>query len=242
MPRSRGTSITEWSDQGTEMPVPIDASLTDSEYEDVYALRGKGARRDHRRDVDFQEEEKEDSAPLIDFEDDAAEKTTTTKTTGMGEETKPADRLKMLLRQMEMEVIDSTPVAPRTMTQPVKHVEKHVEEEVKGWRSGRRLGLGHEVERRHVDAPSSPEMHIGELDEDGDDAIESPPTPPLRLHNPYLARRNDREFKQGYLGPRSLTRNCSSIPIERWSIAFQSSRLTEPYVKWKHKGPSFLLT
>jgi hypothetical protein len=222
MPQSRGTSITEWSDQGTEMPPLVEASVSDLEY-DAYGLRGKAAWKGGRYGTSRRKEEQDDSAPLIDFEEDPAVPAVPIRVVdkmgmGMGEETKPADRLKMLLRQMEMEVIDSTPAVPRTSGQSVEEVKA---EEIKtGWRSGRRLGLGGEGERRDAHVPSSPEMHGGdsELEDDGDDEIESPPTPPLRLHNPYLARRNDREWRKTPAWYPSELRNCTAVPNEGWSI------------------------
>lgn len=166
------------------MPPPVDTSLSD--YEDAYGLRGKGGWGDMQRHDD------QDQAPLIDFEEEIP----ATQKMGAMEETKPADRLKMLLRQMEMEVIDSTPAVPRVL----RPSEQKAEETKTGWRSGRRLGLNHDAERFRDEAPSSPEIASREHDDDGDDEIESPPTPPLRLHNPYLARRNDRTCAFGKIG------------------------------------------
>ena len=182
------------------MPPQMGGSAT--EYEEEYGISTKGSYRLQR------EHAEQDQTPLIDFEDD------TPKQKPLMEGTKPADRLKMLLRQMEMEVFDSTPVLPRTM-------RKEITEEVRsGWRGGRRLGLA--VESAYGDeVPSSP-GRVLEHEEDGDDEVESPPTPPLRLQNPYLARQNGREFCAKSVGLLLTNRHCPEFALERSQITVPS--------------------
>jgi hypothetical protein len=112
----------------------------------------------------------------------------------------PAEKLKMLLRQMEVEVRDTTPAPPMVAARSIPRSESHVVPTPSaargGWREGRRRGLEQigQEERRSV--PSSPEVpHRDEREEEE----ESPPTPPHRITNPYLysSRRtsDDRESR-----------------------------------------------
>jgi hypothetical protein len=156
------------------MPTPRD--LDDSD--DLTELQKRGWREE---------------PPLIDFGDDnpvEAEKHI---------EPRPTDRLKMLLRQMEIEVMDSRP--PEQTAQPTRHYEVE-DEEVKPeprWRAGRRLGLRRDEVLRE-EMISSPERSPAEA-EDDEEEQESPPTPPLRLTNQYSARRNDCQcdIERGYV-------------------------------------------
>lgn len=148
------------------MPTPRD--LDDSD--DLTELQKRGWREE---------------PPLIDFGDDIPAEMSNQK------EARPTDRLKMLLRQMEMEVIDSKPTERGMVSSPEYGAP---DEEVKPeprWRAGRRLGL------RRDEAPAeevsrSPEEPPVQLDQEEDD-LESPPTPPIRLTHPYSARRREGE-------------------------------------------------
>lgn len=146
------------------MPTPRD--LDDSD--DLTELQKRGWREE---------------PPLIDFEDDVPVEM------DKRAEPRPTDRLKMLLRQMEMEVIDSKPVERDVPLSPERQIQ---DEEVKPeprWRAGRRLGLRRGDSPRE-EIPSSPERSPTEIEED-EEELESPPTPPIRLTNPYSTKRRD---------------------------------------------------
>lgn len=109
--------------------------------------------------------------PLIDFDEPAEKHLTQVE--------KPADRLKMLLRQMEAEVEETKikQAAVRAVS-PVKDVKSN-------WRDGRRGVLEQQQARRRY---SSQEENV-EPGSEADGEEDSPPTPPLRITNPYLSRR-----------------------------------------------------
>jgi hypothetical protein len=156
----------EWSDDGTEIP----RSHRGDEKEDM-GITIVGAKEG--RLIDFDEEEETD-------QDQGVVKMT------------PAEKLKLLLKQMEVEVRDSTPAPSRIQARPV---EKRAEEQRGGWRDERRRGVPQRDRQAVQSRTSSPERP--QLARD-DQEEESPPTPPPRITNPYLysARRtsDDREW------------------------------------------------
>ena len=149
--------------------------------------------------------------PLIDLEDDATSKYRAAPRIAM-DETKhgdtptptptPGEKLRLLLRQMEAEVRDTTPAPPPTTTirqhrRPSESSDDHAligsTNSRSNWREGRRIGALPK-ERRHT-PPSSPEKRFNdparepELDDEDEqqEAMDdSPPPPPLRITNPYL--------------------------------------------------------
>ena len=157
MPRSNesNTSITTagYSEQGTETPLP---RLDDEEYGEKLIWNDE---------------------PLIDFEDDADIDPV------QGEKERPADRLKMLLRQMEVEV-EQTKIKQavvRALTPPRDQVNH-----TSHWRQGRKGILG-EPSRSFSD---NEDQGDGLAGSDADGEEDSPPTPPPRISNPYSSRRN----------------------------------------------------
>ncbi len=119
-----------------------------------------------------------DEPPLIDFDEPAEEVEVKVE--------KPADRLKMLLRQMEAEVEETKhkQEAVRAMS-PVKETPREVRS---NWRNGRRGMISSET---HNGEPRVDIAENGHLVDGSDADVEedSPPTPPLRITNPYLSRR-----------------------------------------------------
>ncbi|ORY26336.1 hypothetical protein BCR39DRAFT_560592 [Naematelia encephala] len=118
-----GSSRTSWSD---DAPTSHPRSETS---EGVTVIGGRG----------------DQEALLIDFGSDGDGER-------VREEMKPGDKLRILLRQMETEVRDTTPAKPEEMRP--------------AWKERRARA-------------------ISPLDEKED----SPPTPPMRIHNPYLNRK-----------------------------------------------------
>ena len=140
---------------------------------------------------------REDDAPLISFDEDEIPRTGYShrdevddrRTNGAVGGPTPSDKLKMLLRRMDMEIRTTTPAVRRTYEMEEQeqeteeeyddHVEtKEPEHFVTGWRAGRRTGL------------ARPETHIAEMEAgEQEEEREDPPTPPIRaVNNPYLAR------------------------------------------------------
>ena len=119
--------------------------------------------------------------PLIDFGEDKYGQEASLTKGGQAEQT-PGDRLRMLLRQMEAEVRDTTP----TKTSPLVEENKPKS----AWRDGRRRILPRDNPQENArdddDDEEEEEGDEGHSDEEDD----SPPTPPLRITNPYLSRRN----------------------------------------------------
>lgn len=149
--------------------------------------------------IELQKRGWKDEAPLIDFEEDVPPASKGTM------EPRPTDRLKMLLKQMEMEVIDSTPSARARGPEAREEV---LEEEVKPearWRAGRRLGLRREEQMRQ-EVPSLPEHSPAD-----DEELESPLTPPLRLSNPYSARTTDGRLHSWIMRSSELTAATASL-------------------------------
>ena len=127
-----------------------------------------------------------DERPLIDFGDDhppSSHKEEVGPT--------PGDKLRMLLRQMEAEVrstTTATPMPTRRLSfqdqQAPEESFEELEEEAPApkshWREGRRIGAL--PKERSYSPVASPERRRSDQEEVDD----SPPTPPLRITNPYL--------------------------------------------------------
>lgn len=153
-----------------------------------------------------------DERPLIDFGDEPPRIPEREE-----EGPTPGDKLRMLLRQMEAEVRNTTqaptPMPTRRLSfqhqTPLSEEEDTMEEEedvtpapVKShWREGRRIGaLPKErsyspipsPERRRSSSNQERNQDGGEEEEISDD---SPPTPPLRIANPYL--HNNKRVSEG---------------------------------------------
>jgi len=130
---------------------------------------------------------------------------------GLGPAPTPGDKLRLLLRQMEAEVRNTTPAPPppapiSDLTVRRRRVSSDTSDDGGGqaeptpvptrshWREGRRIGALPKERSYSPDRSTSParspippqeqeeqeEMEV--LENDGD----SPPTPPLRITNPYL--------------------------------------------------------
>jgi hypothetical protein len=123
----------------------------------------------------------------------------------------PGDKLRLLLRQMEAEVRNTTPAPPPPVAamqyqSDSDHENEDENEEPRGeptpipsrshWREGRRIGAlpkerSYSPERSTTPPrrPSIPQTQI-QVQGDEEDEMEvledSPPTPPLRITNPYL--------------------------------------------------------
>lgn len=144
--------------------------------------------------------------PLIDLEDDPTSKSLAhrpvSRTADIGTTPTPGEKLRLLLRQMEAEVRDTTPAPPQTSTNSYQqrrssqssddHVPMSSAHSRSNWREGRRIGALPK-ERRYT-PPSSPERQyrdpprqVQDEDEEKQEILDdSPPTPPLRITNPYL--------------------------------------------------------
>lgn len=142
-----------------------------------------------------------DDRPLIDLDDEP------TRTQSIHHEATgptPGEKLRMLLRQMEAEVRNTTP-APAPSHASTRHRRQSSSSSVEdrphalivptpsrsNWRQGRGNG-GLPVERKYT-PPSSPEkwadglLQPDDQEKEGEEVLEdSPPTPPLRAVNPYL--------------------------------------------------------
>lgn len=160
------------------------------------------------------EDEGEDrDKPLIDFGDDLPRSKRQVEETGPTPT--PGDKLRMLLRQMEAEVRNTTP-APTPVAVPTPHHARRPSESnhqrdqrpyasdqeseaeytpIPGpsrshWREGRRIGaLPKERSYSPVSSPERRTRAVGheEQEEEGEEVLDdSPPTPPLRIINPYL--------------------------------------------------------
>lgn len=141
--------------------------------------------------------------PLIDFDDDQPTKThlpplASYGTTPTATPT-PGEKLRLLLRQMEAEVRSTTPAPPPPLGQIHQNQQRRSSENSdmepplsrSNWREGRRIGAL--PKERKYTPPSSPEKRYQDLDadegneeEDQEILDDSPPTPPLRITNPYL--------------------------------------------------------
>jgi hypothetical protein len=129
-----------------------------------------------------------DERPLIDFGDDQPSPVDREEEVGPT----PGDKLRMLLRQMEAEVRSTTTATP-IPTRRLSFQDQQAPEESSGeqekevpipkshWREGRRLGAL--PKERSYSPIASPERRRSDQEEEVDD---SPPTPPLRITNPYL--------------------------------------------------------
>jgi hypothetical protein len=129
-----------------------------------------------------------DERPLIDFGDEQTPSGVPEKEVGPT----PGDKLRMLLRQMEAEVRSTTTATPmptrRLSFQDQQDPEESFEEQEKEvqapkshWREGKRIGAL--PKERSYSPIASPERRGSDQEEEKDD---SPPTPPLRITNPYL--------------------------------------------------------
>lgn len=119
-------------------------------------------------------------APLIDFGDDDEKEETPGM--GMGMEMNPGDKLRMLLRQMEAEVRETVPAPPPP--RGISPIKRETEGKA-GWRDRRLNGSSRtsgspDPEKPRRDSSPSPERARMSEEE------ESPPTPPMRITNPYL--------------------------------------------------------
>lgn len=144
----------------------------------------------------------------------------------------PGEKLRMLLRQMEAEVRSTTAVnpAPATVPAPAMTMGEYHRRSTSGssagsaqvelvpvttsiparsnWRQGRRKGAL-PMERKYT-PPSSPEQqpdHLREQQrEEEEEQMEvledSPPTPPLRITNPYLYASRRTSDEREYRDPR----------------------------------------
>jgi hypothetical protein len=131
-----------------------------------------------------------DERPLIDFGDDQQPSNLRADREEQVGPT-PGDKLRMLLRQMEAEVRSTTTATPmptrRLSFQDQQDPEESLEEEEQvqapksHWREGRRIGAL--PKERSYSPIASPERRRSDQEEEVDD---SPPTPPLRITNPYL--------------------------------------------------------
>ena len=132
-----------------------------------------------------------DERPLIDFGDDHQPSDLRVDREEEVGPT-PGDKLRMLLRQMEAEVRSTTTATPmptrRLSFQDQQAPEVSFEEQEKEvpvpkshWREGRRIGAL--PKERSYSPVASPERRRSDQEEEVDD---SPPTPPLRITNPYL--------------------------------------------------------
>lgn len=162
--------------------------------------------------------------PLIDLDDDPTSKTLAPRplpqvmsNTGHEATPTPGEKLRLLLRQMEAEVRDTTPAPPppstgihqerRSSASSDDHAPMGLSTQSKSnWREGRRIGALPK-ERRYT-PPSSPERQHqvrprhseDEQEEEQEILDDSPPTPPLRITNPYLyaSRKVSDERKYSY--------------------------------------------
>jgi hypothetical protein len=158
-----------------------------------------------------EDEDRDRDRPLIDFGDDIprsarqVEEIEATPT--------PGDKLRMLLRQMEAEVRNTTPAPVPTPAAPTPYHARRPsgsipttdqrapasdqESELEytpipgpsrsHWREGRRIGAL--PKERSYSPVSSPERRTRAVDEEPEEEEvldDSPPTPPLRITNPYL--------------------------------------------------------
>lgn len=191
---SRATSVTEWSDQGTEVPLALPKILDEQVVsEEGYEGAGWG-----------------DEPPLIDFDDEPVQ-VTSGPMNGQGSGTDQrlgrrgeshAEKLRILLQQMEMEVHQHQPVSQEQQKQ--RQVAERSPMEIRSkWRDGRRtasgrLSAGSAHNDDDVAKNTQAEQGSSRMDNDVEDDRESeeehemgdsPPTPPLRFNSPYSARR-----------------------------------------------------
>jgi hypothetical protein len=160
-----------------------------------------------------EDEDRDRDRPLIDFGDDLPRSTRHVEEVGPSPTPTPGDKLRMLLRQMEAEVRNTMPAPVPTPIQPVptpyhprrppgssfdqKASVSDQESEVEytpmpgpsrsHWREGRRIGAL--PKERSYSPVSSPERRTRAVDEEPEEEEvldDSPPTPPLRITNPYL--------------------------------------------------------
>lgn len=144
--------------------------------------------------------------PLIDLEDDPTSKVlappSVVRDTGHGGTPTPGEKLRLLLRQMEAEVRDTTPAPPPPLPPSTGYQQRRPSTSSddqapmgsthsrSNWRKGRRIGAL--PKERKYTPPSSPERQYQNPPRDDEDEEQqeilddSPPTPPLRITNPYL--------------------------------------------------------
>ena len=161
-----------------------------SDGEDTNKGYGDGDEMTEVGTVNMDKIRERDERPLIDFGDDHPPSGVTEEEVGPT----PGDKLRMLLRQMEAEVRSTTTATPmptrrlsfQDQQAPEESFERDEEEEVvpvpkSHWREGRRIGAL--PKERSYSPIASPERRRSDQEEEVDD---SPPTPPLRITNPYL--------------------------------------------------------
>jgi hypothetical protein len=141
-----------------------------------------------------------DERPLIDFGDESPVREIQREEEKVGPT--PGDKLRMLLRQMEAEVRNTTPAPapvqpvlthrPSFQNQPLSEEEEEEEPTPaplakSHWKEGRRIGALPK-ERSYSPIPSPERRRSSSVHEEEEEVIldDSPPTPPLRITNPYL--------------------------------------------------------
>lgn len=152
-----------------------------------------------------------DDRPLIDLGDGYGQESCFTHTDeeedredivpaqGPGPTPTPGDKLRLLLRQMEAEVRNTTPAPPPPASTFTRRRQSSSASESgpvptpvssrSHWREGRRIGAlpkerSYSPERSRSPPRSPP--RATEEEEDMEILDDSPPTPPLRITNPYL--------------------------------------------------------
>jgi hypothetical protein len=163
-----------------------------SDGEDTNKGYGDGDEMTEVGTVNMDKIRERDEQPLIDFGD--GHQPSDLKTDREEEiGPTPGDKLRMLLRQMEAEVRSTTqaptPIPTRRLSfqdqDPEETFERDEPEVVPAlkshWREGRRIGAL--PKERSYSPVASPERRRSDQEEEVDD---SPPTPPLRITNPYL--------------------------------------------------------
>jgi hypothetical protein len=167
-----------------------------------------------RSNYEQEEKEEDEDRPLIDFGQQPP------RLDQVGEPMPtPGDKLRMLLRQMEAEVRNTTPApapTPVLITAPTpRHarrpsIPRDISEDERGtpapapkshWREGRRIGAL--PKERSYSPIASPERPIArtqteefEQEEEMEVLEDSPPTPPLRITNPYLYNNRKSEERE----------------------------------------------
>lgn len=163
--------------------------------------------------------------PLIDLDDDPTSKSLAptpqqvVSNTGHGATPTPGEKLRLLLKQMEAEVRDTTPAPPppqtiyqqrRSSASSDDHALRESTHSRSNWREGRRIGAlpkerkytpPSSPERQHQDPPRHSEEEDQEDQEEQEILDDSPPTPPLRITNPYLYASRKVSDERKYPGP-----------------------------------------
>jgi hypothetical protein len=195
LPRRRQPSSTSSTlltpSEGSEWMPRASTSTSRSTFSDGENTNKGYGDGDEMTEVGTVNMDKRDERPLIDFGDDhQSSDLRADREEEVGPT--PGDKLRMLLRQMEAEVRSTTTATPmptrRLSFQDQQDPEESFEEQEKEvpvpkshWREGRRIGAL--PKERSYSPIASPERRGSDQEEEKDD---SPPTPPLRITNPYL--------------------------------------------------------